>query len=156
MAKKGEQHHDFLSNFFWFTLPKKFVREPFCVPKNYLVPKSFLQSRRASRFCQSLLSHIAKSFKGETINVSEDLGHQLFLCINGQLHDFLSKKSVSECRKRSYVSRPLIEQNSGIEKLYAWYVSGGKSLHFFIEFFLSHIAYKVPSGSLLYFKIFRL
>ena len=91
MEKKGEQHQDFLLIYFCFTVTKKFVRGPFRVSKMYVVPKIFMQSRRASRFCQSLLSHSAKNFRGETFNVSEDLGHRLFLCINGQLHDFLSK-----------------------------------------------------------------
>ena len=103
----------------WITVPKNFARKPFCVSKKYVVPNCFLQSRRASRFCQSLLSHSAKKLRGETFNVSEDLGHRLFLCINGQLHDFISKNSNSQCRNISNRSRPRIQKNPGIEKFYA-------------------------------------
>ena len=119
MEKKGDQNQDFLLIYFCFTVPKKFVREPFRVSKRYVVPKIFMQSRRASRFCQSLLSHRAKNFRGETFNVSEDLGHRLFLCINGQLNDFFSKNSNSQCRNISNRSRPRIQKNPGIEKIYA-------------------------------------
>ena len=57
------KYHDFPSKLFCFTMPKKFVREPFIVSLISGMEKKFLLQRVMSRFsifCRFFLSHSAK------------------------------------------------------------------------------------------------
>ena len=98
---------DFLSKVFCLTVPKVFVREPFCAVFHFFVFRKSMDERmRVSRFSVEIyLSHSAEKFCRRTLQCFINFGYRKRFCFRGLCHDsrfsveyFLSHSAEKFCR----------------------------------------------------------
>ena len=95
----GRGYHDFLWEFFCFTVPKK-------IPKRTLLFQKTSGLKKLHRmvyhyFVENWFSHSSENFRRRTLHFSENCLYRKSFWIGGGYHDFLSKHFVSQYRKNS-------------------------------------------------------
>ena len=141
-------YHDFPLKIFRLTVPKNFVKEPFCVSENFWYRK-MLRIREGAGitiFGQIVLSHSTESFRRGTL-----------LCFKNfrVLKNFMPKKGKSRFSSENLLSHSIEKLRRGtllcLAKVLVWKKftdkRGGIS-RFSVENFLSHSDEKFRRGSL--------
>ena len=113
------EYHDFLSETFCLTVPKKIVQEPFIVSL-ILVCKNFFCIRGVGHdFLPEYLVAQCRKKLYMYLMCFTDFGYRKFLCIRGVGLDFFSDLFVSQCRKKMKRNILVFHLISGMEKIYA-------------------------------------
>ena len=96
-----------LSNFFCFTVPIKFVGEPFCVPKKFWYRKFFCRRGEGGYhgFVEKFLSHKTETenFVRESFCVSEIFRYGKKFVNNDGYSNIRKRKAVPNCRNSKKV-----------------------------------------------------